>query len=343
MYSGSSAIDLDLPSMDSCLPDVDIHLPSFVPTPPHLQELERLGDQIAELAAHLDAATARPLDLIREFDAREGWRNGFRSCADWLFWRIGLSKNTARHHVRVARALEKLPRIAEAFAHGEISYSKVRAVTRVATPEAEERLLAVARSGTAEHVERIVRGWRRMDRKAEAVESARHDKSRALHIHYDDDGMVVISGRFAPEVGAMVMRAIEAARESQYPLSRAEVRAKDVAQEPPTMEAQRADALALIAETALHQGLDPGTPGERYQVVVHVDAAVLTDPDQPGQSVLEDGVAVPAGTAQRLACDASRVVMRHDDEGNLVEIGARTRTATFWTIPVRGVVHRRAA
>ena len=109
------------------------------------------------------------------------------------------------------------------------------------------------------------------------------------------------------------------------------------------MEQQRADALALIAETALHQGLDPGAPGERYQVVVHVDAAVLTDPDQPGQSVLEDGVAVPAGTAQRLACDASRVVMRHDDEGNLVEIGARTRTATFWTVPVRGVVYRRTA
>ena len=124
MDSCAPSIDLDLPSMDTCLPDIDIHLPSFVPTPPHIQELERLGDQIAELAAHLDAATARLLDLIREFDAREGWGNGFRSCADWLCWRIGLSKNTARHHVRVARALEKLPQISRAFASGEISYSK---------------------------------------------------------------------------------------------------------------------------------------------------------------------------------------------------------------------------
>jgi hypothetical protein len=89
---------------------------------------------------------------------------------------------------------------------------------------------------------------------------------------------------------------------------------------------QQADALALLAETALHHALDPGAPGERYQVVVHVDAAVLADPDQPGQSVLEDGPRVPAGTSQRLACDASRVVLRHDAEGRITEVGARTRT-----------------
>ena len=94
----------------------------------------------------------------------------------------------------------------------------------------------------------------------------------------------------------------------------------------PSMEQQQADALALLAETALHHGLDPGAPGERYQVVVHVDAPVLADAEHPGQSVLEDGVRVSAETSQRLACDASRVVMRHDAEGNLLEVGARTRT-----------------
>jgi 5-methylcytosine-specific restriction endonuclease McrA len=92
------------------------------------------------------------------------------------------------------------------------------------------------------------------------------------------------------------------------------------------MSQKQADALALLAETALHQGLDPGTSGERYQVVVHVDLAVLVDPEQSGQSVLEDGTRVSAETSQRLACDASRVVMRHDEEGRVVEIGARTRT-----------------
>jgi 5-methylcytosine-specific restriction endonuclease McrA len=92
------------------------------------------------------------------------------------------------------------------------------------------------------------------------------------------------------------------------------------------MEQQQADALAHLAETALHHGIDPGAPGERYQVVVHVEAPVLGDADHPGQSVLEDGVRVSGETSQRLACDASRVVMLHDTEGNLLEVGARTRT-----------------
>src|SRR6267143_789096 len=117
--------------------------PTIVPTPTHIVELDRLGDEIAEVSAHLDAATARLLDLIREFDAREGWGNGFRSCAAWLTWRVGLDPGAARERVRVARALGTLPRLAQALARGELSYSKVRALTRVATPETEERLLAV--------------------------------------------------------------------------------------------------------------------------------------------------------------------------------------------------------
>ena len=100
-------------------------------------ELDRLGDQIAELSAHLEAATARLLALIREFDARGGWCTGFRSCADWLCYRIGLDLGTAREKVRVARALATLPLLAEALARGELSYAKVRALTRVATPETE--------------------------------------------------------------------------------------------------------------------------------------------------------------------------------------------------------------
>src|SRR5436190_23204648 len=106
--------------------------PDIVPTHEHVVALDRLGDEIAELSAHLDAATARLLDLIREFDARGGWNHGFRSCADWLSWRVGLDKGAARERVRVARALGVLPHLARAFARGEVSYSKVRAVTRVA-------------------------------------------------------------------------------------------------------------------------------------------------------------------------------------------------------------------
>src|SRR5437588_1798461 len=104
------------------------------------------------------------------------------------------------------------------------------------------------------------------------------------------------------------------------------------------MPQQQADALALVAETALHHGIDPGAPGERYQVVVHVDAPVLADADAPGQSVLDDGAHVSAETSQRLACDATRVVMRHDADGRIVEVGARTRT-----IPpaIRRALHHR--
>jgi hypothetical protein len=155
-----------------------------------------------------DAATARLLDLIREFDARGGWNNGFRSCAAWLSWRVGLDLGAARERVRVARALAMLPLLAEALARGELSYAKVRALTRVATPETEARLLAVGRAGTAAHVERIVRGWRRVDRQAEARETVRRHASRALHVYQDEDGMVVLRGRLEPEVGALLMQAL---------------------------------------------------------------------------------------------------------------------------------------
>ena len=303
--------------------------------------LDRLGDEIAELSAHLEAAAAHLLDLIREFDARDGWNAGFRSCAQWLSWRVGLDPGAAREKVRVARALGTLPLLAQALARGELSYSKVRALTRVATQETEEQLLAFAKTGTAAHVERLVRGWRRVDRIAEARETARKHKSRALHVYQDEDGMVILRGRLEPEVGALLVQALAAARETLYRQRRAAEAAScpgDVSEETPSMAQQQADALALLAETALHHGVDPGAPGERYQVVVHVDAPALADPDQPGQSVLEDGTHVSAETSRRLACDGSRVVMRHDRDGRVVEVDARTRT-----IPpaIRRALHHR--
>ena len=293
-------------------------------------DLDRLGDEIAELSVHLEAATARLLDLIRKFDAHGGWGNGFRSCADWLSWRVGLDPGAARERVRVARGLGTLPLLARALARGELSYAKVRALTRVATPETEEQLLAFGRAGTAAHVERLVRGWRRMDRIAEARETERQHVSRELHVYQDGDGMMAVRGRLTPEVGALLMQALAAARETLY--QQARLRNGDVADvsaETPTMGQQQADALALLAETALHHGIDPGAPGERYQVVVHVEE---------DQSVLENGARVSAETSQRIACDASRVVMRHGHDGHVVEVGARTRT-----IPpaIRRALHHR--
>ncbi len=293
-------------------------------------DLDRLGDEIAALSAHLDAATARLLAMIREFDARGGWATGFRSCAAWLTWRVGLEPGAARERVRVARALGGLPQVAEALARGELSYSKVRAITRVATPETEARLLAVGRAGTAVHVERIVRAWRRVDRNMEAREAAARHRGRSLQVYPDEDGMVVVRGRLEPEVGALFMRALEAAREALYARTRAAAAegaaAEGAEADPPTHGQQQADALALVAETALQHGLDPGPGSERYQVVVHVDAAALADPDQPGQSALEDGLGVPAETSRRLGCDATRVVLRYAEDGHVLDVGRRTRT-----------------
>src|SRR5262245_1488113 len=164
---------------------------------------------------------------------------------------------------------------------------------------------------------------------------------RGLRIYQDEDGTVVLRGRLTPEVGALLLRALDAARETLYQRCRitkpSDCQANP-SEEPPTKAQQQAAALALLVETALHHELDPGAPGERYQVVVHIDAPVLADPDQPGQSVLEDGGHVSAETCRRLACDASRVVMRHDEDGRVVEVGARTRT-----IPsaIRRALHHR--
>src|SRR2546428_7953532 len=115
-------------------------------------ELDRLGDEIAELSAHIEAATAQVLDLIREFDARGGWNTGFRSCAAWLSWRVGLDLGAAPERVRVARALGTLPRLAPAPARGGPSYPQVRAPAPRGTPGTGKRPLAPGRPGPAGHV-----------------------------------------------------------------------------------------------------------------------------------------------------------------------------------------------
>src|SRR3989475_8292149 len=174
------------------------------------RSLDRLGDEIAELSAHLDASTGPLLALIREFDARGGWNTGFRSCAAWLSWRVGLDLGAARERVRVARALGTLPLLAQALGCGELSYAKVRALTRVATPDTEARLLAVGRAGTAAHVERIVRGWRRVDRQAEAREGKHPHATRALHLYQAEGGQVELRGGLGPDMRGLGPQALAA-------------------------------------------------------------------------------------------------------------------------------------
>ena len=153
-----------------------------------------MGEEIATLAPRIDAATYELLVLIRKFDETDGWNCGFSSCAHWLTWRIGLAPNAARERVRVARALGELPLMSEAMKRGELSYSKVRALTRVARPDTEERLVELGKAGTAAHAERVVRAWRRIDRTLEARDDEVRDVSNHVTTHVDENGMFVIRG-----------------------------------------------------------------------------------------------------------------------------------------------------
>jgi hypothetical protein len=175
---------------------------------------EELEEEIAELCVHIDAATYRLLRAIGELDRREAWAPGFQSVAHWLSWRVGIDLVTARQKVRVARALENLPRIREAFRQGKLSYSKGRAMSRIATPETESYLLYIAENGTACHMERLVRSYQRVSRAEDPEEARRQREDRYLEIYPDDDGMVIIRGRLPREVAALLEKALEAAMDA---------------------------------------------------------------------------------------------------------------------------------
>ena len=255
-------------------------------------DLDRLGDQIARLSARIDAATYELLCHLHQFDTHYGWE-GFRSCAHWLNWRTGLDLGAAREKLRVAAALADLNHIAAALARGQLSYSKVRALTRIATPDTEARLLGVALSSTAAQVERLVRGWRQADREAQPDAEQVRLESRGLRVQVDEDGMVVVRGRLTPEVGAVLLRAVEAALE-QVPAP--------AEGEQATLAQRRVDALGLVAESALAGGLDPGSPGERFQVTVHVPAAALAAREPaPSAAPVPGAISAETRTASRVA------------------------------------------
>ena len=284
---------------------------------------ERLGEEIATLAARIDAATYELLVLIRKFDEQEGWGNGFLTCAHWLTWRIGLAPSAARERVRVARALGDLPLMSEAMKHGQLSYSKVRALTRVARPDTEESLVDLGRTGTAAHIERVVRGWRRADRTIEAQDDELRDAASHVSTHIDENGMFVIRGRLAPEVGEVLVKALDAASEKLYDESRSE---RDKADRPPAGKL-RADSLGLVAESALAGGLDPRSSGDRYQVVVHLNEAEL-----------EGGEEVPAARNPRPRVSAETLQPGVSTEATIVRACAETAEpgVSAETPPVNG-------
>jgi hypothetical protein len=283
---------------------------------------ERL-DRVAVLYAQITAATRAFLAAVAECDRHRDWAvEGFGSCAEWLAWRIGLRRNAARERVRVARTLEDLPQTSEAMARGELSYSKVRALTRVATSECEGELLELARSCSTADLERVVRAYKTLSRADEAKREQVLHRTRRFGVVPDEEGMYVVRGRLTPEVGAVLMRAIDAAGDALY--------RADTERDETEPAQRRADAVGLLAQRALAAGFGTagsgadgdggadeasdandapisGSKAERYQVMLYVEPETLRETGEPGLSELEDGTRVSAETARRLTCDASLV------------------------------------
>jgi hypothetical protein len=295
-----------------------------------LSDAEQLGEQITELCSYIYAAESRLLALIHEFDDKQYYEKlGFCSCAHWLNFKCGIGMNAAREKVRVANALAKLPKMDERFSKGELSYSKVRAMTRIADETNEDYLLMIAKHGTAHHVEKLVSKYRTAKRVQDASVANEQYRDRELSHYYDHDGCLVIKARLPAEQGALIVKALEMAMDKDF-------RVSDVtAETSQPIAVRRADALAEIAETYMNNSESSGSTADRYQVVVHV----VGSPHEHGveelvgaasaaneYSHIDDGPHVTAETSRRIACDCSVVGIKEDENGEPLSIGRRSRS-----------------
>jgi hypothetical protein len=268
---------------------------------------DELEEELAALASHIYAGTCRWLELVAELDRRGEFMAC--TCAEWLAWRCGLTPRTAREHVRIARRLVELPAIREAFSRGELSFAKVRALTRITEGANEAALLQLAVNVTAAQLERVVSTYRRVTTdQADAGQEAAH-----FDWYWDEDGSLVVNGRLAPEDGAVLVKALEAAREALWE------RGRGSAEPRPTSS----EMVAAVADLALAAASER-SGGERHQVVVHMDHGALAAAEGGGCE-LADGPAVAAETARRLACDSSLVRIEERD-GRALSVGRKTRS-----------------
>lgn len=315
----------------------------------HLTD-DQVADQVTTIAAQIAAATYRFLVLLVELDRRQPWAGmGIVSTAHWLNVKCGMDMVSASEKVRVARALPGLPLIAAAFARGEVSYSKVRAMTRAATPANEDYFLNIAKSGTATHVERLVRLYRRCERQQEDARAAEQERARSFRYWKLADGSVRFEGQLPPEAAAVFVKAMEAARDvmregaaEKFPAGngpagamgeggatdgREPVPPKGIpARGPGPLPGGNADALVVMAQTMLAHGAAPVNGGERYEVVVHVAEPMLTANGEGPAPELEDGSTIAPETARRIACDCGKVCVHEDERGEILSVGRKTRT-----------------
>ncbi|MGH9302960.1 MAG: DUF222 domain-containing protein [Acidimicrobiales bacterium] len=289
--------------------------------------LEHLEAEICTLAGHLDAATCRWLLLVGDFDRRRGWAvDGLRSCAHWLMWRCGLNLVAAREKVRVAHCLDHLPATTAAFSRGEVSYAKVRALTRAASPDTEVELLSLAKTATAAQLEHLVRCYRKVRSMDEESGLARRaEESRYLRDWTDEDGCVVIKARLSPDQGAIVLAALEKVIDSQKHDSAESSSGDELVA---SLSQARADALVTMAETTLASGPKPCPPEWRHEVVLHVDLELLAGEDKLDKLAnchLEGGPALSVEAARRLACDGAIRTMTEAPNGTPMDLGRRSR------------------
>jgi hypothetical protein len=278
--------------------------------------LEDLEHEICELAAHIAVATCRWLELVAEFDDRRGWAPwGVTSCAHWLSWRCSIGLGTARQHVRVAHRLRELPGVREAFSRGELSYCKVRALTRVALPETEAGLVEIARHATGAQLEKLVRCY--AGALAATLGTAqRVQDQRYLRWSWNDDGSLRVEARLPAAEGGLIVKALEA-------FDREPQEEDDHVASPAA--ARRADALVAMARSAVEGSSEAHGGADPCELVVHVDAATLSSDEVAERCHLADGPALAPETVRRLGCDAA-VVRIVEADGRPLTVGRRTRT-----------------
>lgn len=280
---------------------------------------DRLADRIREFSAHLAAGEYRWLVLIAEFVRRDAHApGGFHSPAHWLSWSCGLAPSAARERIRVAMALGDLPLVSEAFSTGQLSYSKVRALTRIADTDSEPELCELAKQTTAGQLEIIVRAWRRHHRDND-LDRARtqHDK-RQISWRSDDDGCLVGNFCIQPEHAPGFEATIETFLPDPPPRDR-----DDLDTRPPTLRQRRADAFVAALDAAAGERNRPGA--ERVLAVIEVEAEVLAD-DTDGTCQIQGGPALAAETARRLTCDARTMEIQTDANGEVVSQTKPTAT-----------------
>ena len=288
--------------------------------------LDWLETELTTMAARIAAATATWLGWVAVYDRRNGWeRWGCRSMAGWLNWKCGMSIQAAHEHVRVARALEELPLTRDTFAKGELSYSKVRAITRIATADMELDLMNMALACDAAALERICAAVRRAERLSDPDQTEKNWADRKVTSRNNGDGTVTVSATMPVAEAEQIVSAIDGrvddiidtdldTHEDDKPARREVIAARG------GLAAMRLDALH---DLVVNESSD-------VELSVIVDADTLTSA-QGEPSSAEDtceiaGEHIEPEIARRLGCDAAVVALIEDDDGTPVGVGTKKRT-----------------